>query len=210
MGRRDGSAAAISCSDGPLSLAAGYFDMGMIKKAIAEYFTDVAAGSSHHLHPVVVSAGAWLSTKLHELHEWNRGLLTLNGGTIIINHSYSSTVTMLSVDVLGGGSVIFSAQEKPGGTLLLHLTRKGVARRGLQLVFQGCEKQFACYDPMADMTLVGLMPDGETPHGWAALRLDGNPWNITHPTYVAKDWPYGLRREWRADGHDSVMLELSC
>ncbi|MFT9455429.1 hypothetical protein [Komagataeibacter saccharivorans] len=77
MGRRDGSAAAISCSDGRLSLAAGYFDMGMIKKAIAEYFTDVAAGSSHHLHPVVVSAGAWLSTKLHELHEWNRGLLTL-------------------------------------------------------------------------------------------------------------------------------------
>lgn len=208
MGRRDGTASAVSCSDGRLSLAAGYFNMNTIRQAIGECRREVVSHFSIHSQPILISAGAWLNMKLHELHEWNHGLLTLDGGTIVIHHSHSSKVTILPVDVQGGGCMIFSAEEKKGGTLLLHLSRGEKAHASLQLVFQGCEKQFACYDPMANMTLVGLLPDGETPHGWAAIRLDGNPWNITHPMDGSDDWAQ-LRREWRADSHNSVTLHLS-
>ncbi|WP_051577504.1 hypothetical protein [Komagataeibacter kakiaceti] len=163
MGRRDGSASAVSCSDGRLSLAAGYFNMDTIRQALIECRREVVSHFSIHSQPILISAGAWLHMKLHELHDWNQGLLTLDGGTIVINHSHSNRVTILPVDVQGGGSMIFSAEGKRGGTLLLHLSRGEKSPHGLQLVFQGCEKQFACYDPMSNMTLVGLLPDGETP-----------------------------------------------
>lgn len=78
----------------------------------------------------------------------------------------------------------------------------------MQLVFQGCALQFAHYDPMTDMTLVGLVPEYELPHGWVAVRLDGNPWRIDRAVQVpGLDRPV-LRREWQADERETVTLSL--
>ncbi|WP_231850306.1 hypothetical protein [Komagataeibacter medellinensis] len=78
----------------------------------------------------------------------------------------------------------------------------------MQLVFQGCALQFAHYDPMTDITLVGLMPEYELPHGWIAVRLDGNPWQIDNAVNLPGIGKPVLRREWPADKCETVTLTL--
>lgn len=146
---------------------------------------------------------------LSDLHEWNEGLFGLDGGTILINPSMADTVTILPVEIRpGGGSLIFSDVEKTGGTLLVHLIRAHESHACVQLVFRHCARQFACYDPMTDMTLVGLMPDTQKTDGWTAIRLNGNPWQIAHPVGYEGTRPPILKREWQAGEHDTVILHL--
>ncbi|WP_395369736.1 hypothetical protein [Komagataeibacter diospyri] len=209
MGRQYGSATAVSYSQGQITFGAGHFDMAMIRLALARSRRESSQPCPAHLQSILACRGAWLSLNLSELHEWNQGLFGLDGGTIVINHSISDTVTILPVEIRpGGGSLIFSDAEKTGGTLLIHLTRAHKSHACVQLVFQNCTRQFACYDPMTDMTLVGLVPDGEKPDGWIAVRLNGNPWQIAHSDAYEDTRAPGLKREWQAGEHDTVILRL--
>ena len=210
MGRQYGPATQISHKEGCLSFCAGHFDMDMVKQALARYRGDTIPRYSRHLQPLIVQAGAWLSLRLQDLQAWNQGLFSLDGGTVVIHPTATTdTVTMLPIAVHSqGGSLIFSAAENPVGTLLVHLLRSHHDHAPVQLVFQGCAIQFAHYDPMTDMTLVGLVPDYELPHGWIAVRLDGNPWQIDTAVHLPGiDKPL-LCREWQADECETVTLTL--
>ncbi|AHI24142.1 hypothetical protein H845_178 [Komagataeibacter xylinus E25] len=209
MGRQYGSATVVSYSEGQIILGAGHFDMPMIRLAQARSRRESRQPWPTHLQSILASHGAWLSMDLSELHEWNQGLFGLDGGTIAINHSVSDTVTILPVEIRpGGGSLIFRDVEKTGGILLLHLIRAHKSHACVQLVFQNCARQFACYDPMTDMTLVGLVPDDEKPDGWIAVRLHGNPWQIANSDACRGTRPPILKREWHAGEHDTVILRL--
>ena len=210
MGRQEGSASTVSYEEGRLSLSTGHFDMTMVKQAITRYRRSGSWHHPAHLQPLLVRAGAWLSLRLHELHAWDQGLFGLDGGTLVIHPSSTDTVTMLPIDVHdNGGSLIFSAAENTTGILLVNLVRARQDHAPVQLVFQGCALQFAQYDPMTDITLVGLVLEYELPHGWVAVRMDGNPWHINtmvQPPGVRKPV---LRREWQADECETVTLSLS-
>ena len=184
--------------------------MDMIRRAVARYRNDdIRPVSMASLQSILACSGAWLSLRLHELHEWNQGVLGIDGGTIGISHSRSDAATIMPVEVRrGGGSLIFSAAEKTEGLLLVHLTRMQEAHACVQLVFQDRARQFACYDPMTDMTLVGLVPGQEKPDGWVAVRLDGNPWQIGHAATDGDVRPAVLKREWQATGEGAITLRL--
>ncbi|ARW17263.1 hypothetical protein S101446_02153 [Komagataeibacter europaeus] len=209
MGRRYGSATAVSYSEGQVIFGAGHFDMATIRSVLARSHRESSQPQPDHLRSILACPGAWLSMNLSELHGWNHGLLGLDGGTIVFNHAISETVTILPVEIRpGGGSLIFNDAAKRGGTLLVHLMRPRQSHDCVQLVFQNCARQFACYDPMTDMTLVGLVPDGDKPDGWTAVRLNGNPWRIDHPVASEGARAPILKREWQAVEHDTVILRL--
>ncbi|GCE80618.1 hypothetical protein KTQ54_15295 [Komagataeibacter oboediens] len=209
MGRRSGSATAISYSGGRLACSGGHFDMDMIRRAVARSRSGCRHISAISLQSILACSGAWISLCLHELHDWNQGIFGIDGGTIAITPSRSDGATILPVEVRrGGGSLIFSAAEKTDGLLLVHLTRMHDVHACVQLVFQGCARQFACYDPMTDMTLVGLMPKQEKPDGWVAVRLEGNPWHIDHSAATGEPRPPVPMREWQAAGQDAIILRL--
>ena len=209
MGRQYGSAATVSYEGGRLSFTAGHFDVDMVRQAIVRYRRSGFHHDPLHLQPLVVRAGAWLSLRLQELHEWNQGLFSLDGGTLVIHPTASDTVTMLPIDIQNqGGNLIFNAAENLSGTLLVNLLRPRQPHAPVQLVFQGCALQFAHYDPMTDMTLVGLVPEYELPHGWVAVRLNGNPWQIDKAVHVPGLGRPTLRREWQADERETVTLSL--
>ncbi|KAB8123731.1 hypothetical protein D3W54_05365 [Komagataeibacter medellinensis] len=208
MSRQYGPAAEIAYEEGHLSFRTGHFDMDMIKQAITHSRRDTVYDSLH-LQPLVMHSGAWLSLRLQQLQGWNQGLFSLDGGTLVIHPAAVDTVTMLPIDIRShGGSLIFTAAENASGTLLVHLLRSSNAHAPVQLVFQGCALQFAHYDPMTDITLVGLMPEYELPHGWIAVRLDGNPWQIDNAVNLPGIGKPVLRREWPADECETVTLTL--
>ncbi|MBE7730180.1 hypothetical protein [Komagataeibacter sp. FXV3] len=209
MGRRYGSATAVSYGEGQVIFGAGHFDMTTIRLALSRYRRENSQPHPDHLRSILACSGAWLSLNLSELHGWNQGLFCLDGGTIVFNHAISDAVTILPVEIRpGGGSLIFSDATKRPGILLIHLTCPRQSHDSVQLVFQDCARQFACYDPMMDMTLVGLVPDGEEPDGWVAVRLNGNPWRIGHPVASEGTRAPILKREWQAGEHDTVILRL--
>ncbi|MCE2565175.1 hypothetical protein [Komagataeibacter sp. FNDCF1] len=210
MDRQEDYASAISYEEGRLSLTTGHFDVAMVKQAITRYRRSGFLYHPPHLQPLLVRAGAWLSLRLHELHAWNQGLFSLDGGTLVIHPSPVDTVTMLPIDVHDhGGSLIFGAAENTTGILLVNLVRARQGHAPVQLVFQGCALQFAQYDPMTDITLVGLVPEYELPHGWVAIRMDGNPWHISKMVQPPGVHKPVLRREWQADECETVTLSLS-
>ncbi|GBR25329.1 hypothetical protein LV564_16075 [Komagataeibacter nataicola] len=200
----------MSCENGQFVLVSGHFDMDSIQQIMARYRREggVSVRWGNEC-PIVARSGAWLSTTLTELDGWNAGTLNLDGGTIIVGHAQGTSVTMLPVNVrAGGGTLMFDSGTKDGGSLLVDLKRMCDPHATLKLVFAGLEQQFAAYDPMTDMTLVGLPPASDTVEGWVALRLDGNPWHITCPTTIEGAPLPQLRREWQANGQPHVTLRL--
>lgn len=212
MGSRNryGSTQAVSCENGQLALVSGHFDMDSLQQTVAQYRREgrVSANRGNQC-PIVAQSGAWLSMSLTELDGWNAGALHLDGGTIIIGHAQGTSVTMLPVNIrAGGGTLMFDRGTAHGGSLLVNLKRMCDSHATLQLVFEGHERQFAAYDPMMDITLVGLAPGSDTIEGWVALRLDGNPWHIVCPTTLEGAPQPQLRREWRANGQPHVTMHL--
>ncbi|QHC35212.1 hypothetical protein [Komagataeibacter xylinus] len=212
MGSRNryGSAQAVSRENGQMVLVSGHFDIDSLQQTMNHYRREGRISASRGNEcPIVAHSGAWLSMTLPELDGWNAGALNLDGGTLIIAHAQGTSVTMLPVNIrAGGGTLMFDRGTKNGGSLLVDLKRMCDSHATLKLVFEGHEKQFAAYDPMTDMTLVGLAPASNTIEGWVALRLDGNPWHIGHHTVMEGAPLPQLRREWRANGKPHVTLSL--
>ncbi|WP_130731208.1 hypothetical protein [Komagataeibacter xylinus] len=212
MGSRNwhGSVQAVSCEHGQLALVSGHFDMDSLHQTMTQCRREGRISASRGNEcPIVARSGAWLSTTLTELAGWNAGILNLDGGTIIVAHAQGTSVTMLPVNIrAGGGTLMFDRGMKNGGSLLVDLKRMCDSHATLKLVFEGHERQFAAYDPMMDMTLVGLAPASDTIEGWVALRLDGNPWHIACPTAMKGTPMPQLRREWQANGQPHVTLHL--
>ncbi|GBQ48506.1 hypothetical protein ACM0P6_08775 [Komagataeibacter sucrofermentans] len=207
---RYGSVQAVSCENGQFALVSGHFDMDSLRQAMAQHRREGHMSTCQgNTCPIVARSGAWLSATLTELDGWNAGALNLDGGTIIMGHAHSTNVTLLPVNIqAGGGTLMFDRSTKNSGKLLVDLKRMCDSHATLNLIFEGHEQQFAAYDPMMDMTLVGLAPGSDTIEGWVALRLDGNPWRIVCPTAMEGTPLPQLRREWRADGQPHVTLSL--
>ncbi|MGS0648500.1 hypothetical protein ACU81Q_12810 [Komagataeibacter melomenusus] len=212
MGSRNryDSVQAATCENGQLVLVSGHFDMDSLQQAMTRYCREGRVFTSQgNKCPIVACRDAWLSTTLTELDGWNTGTLNLDGGTIMVAHAQGTGVTMLPVNIrAGGGTLMFDRGMHTGGSLLVDLKRMCDSHATLKLVFEGREHQFATYDPMTDMTLVGLAPGSDTIAGWVALRLDGNPWHIACPTAIEGAPLPQLRREWRANGLPHVTLNL--